>query len=123
MSRSRDDRRRRARELAATRRKARKARARRRARRRQLVWFVIDDPHRGPVKTPAELTEIRSFTEHVLGFGPIVVPPHLVTVGVDLAEGGDVSCAVLVKHTESGHVRIEEVVTDPDSPETTPDHD
>lgn len=123
MSRSRDDRRRRARELADHRRKVRARRRRWKWLRRQIGSgrWIIDDP----IRKVADPVKVRSFVEEVLGFKPTPedeLPPHL-TVGVDLALGGDSSSTVLVRHTESGRVRIEELASYLGIPLPTPDHD
>ncbi len=114
MSRSRDNRR-------------RKARARRRLvkwvrwRIRSKSWTVIDDP----IRRVNDPIKVRAFVEELLGFKPTPedeLPPHL-TAWADLGLGGDSTSIVLVRHTESGRVRIEEVASYIASRMTTPDHD
>lgn len=123
MSRSRDESRRRARELADRRRKVRARRHRWKRLRRQIGSgrWIIDDP----IRVRPDPAKVRSFVESVLGFEPTPedeLPPHL-TVGVDLALGGDSTSTVLVRHTESGRVRIEELASYLGIPLPTLDHD
>lgn len=101
MSRSRDNRR-------------RKARARRRLRlwKRRRIWgrsgYVIDDV----IRSPNDPTKVRSFVEAIAPW----IAPYLATCG-------DSRAVVLVKHTESGRVRTEDIIEYLTSPPATLDHD
>lgn len=91
-----------------------KARARRRLRtwwRRRFwgrAWYVIDDPIRRPIADPRE---IRSFVEALCLFGESAadLAPHLESMGVHFAERASMAATMLTRHTESGRVCIEDL--------------